>query len=263
MGLRKKLYHIVENRQGKRWWPNLVFTNILFTAILLNAVTYVLSTIPGSQRQHQGLWTSFARFSLVFFILEYMLRLWVCVEDNQYKHKIWGRLKFVLSPTAIIDLLTILSFVLASLSPKLAVIRILQLFRLLRIPRYARSLRLIVQVLGHKKDELVLSTTLVLFMLLLLSSIMYYIENRFQPHQFSSIPATMWWGINAMTTVGYGDIYPITSVGKFIGGLTAMLGVGLFALPTGIIVSGFIEHVRGQKEPVRQRCPHCHQEIYP
>ena len=87
---------------------------------------------------------------------------------------------------------------------------------------------------------------------------MYYIENQAQPEGFSSIPAAMWWGVATLTTVGYGDIYPITPLGKFLGSIIAMLGIGMFALPAGILASGFAEALRLRKKRI---CPNCGEEI--
>ena len=121
---------------------------------------------------------------------------------------------------------------------------------------------MIQRVVTDKKEELVLSMVFVVFMLIIVSSVMYYVEHPAQPDKFSSIPATMWWGISAMTTVGYGDMLPITPLGKFLGGIAAIMGIGLFALPTGILVSGFTEHIRNQKVPtIVQHCSHCGKEI--
>ena len=120
---------------------------------------------------------------------------------------------------------------------------------------------MIQHVVTDRKEELVLSTVFVVFMLIIVSSVMYYVEHAAQPKQFSSIPATMWWGVSAMTTVGYGDMHPITPLGKLLGGIAAIMGIGLFALPTGILVSGFTEHIRHQKGHTRQRCPHCGREL--
>lgn len=120
---------------------------------------------------------------------------------------------------------------------------------------------MIQNVITDKKEELVLSMVFVVFMLIIVSSVMYYVEHSAQPEKFTSIPATMWWGVSAMTTVGYGDIHPITPLGKLLGGLSAIMGIGLFALPTGILVSGFSEQVRNHKSPVRRVCPHCGKEI--
>ena len=115
-------------------------------------------------------------------------------------------------------------------------------------------------VVRNKKEELVISMALTLFMLLMTSTIMYYVENAAQPDKFSSIPETMWWSIATLTTVGYGDVYPMTVVGKVLGGAIAIIGIGLFALPAGILASGFSEELaKGKSEKIT--CPHCGEEI--
>ncbi len=99
-------------------------------------------------------------------------------------------------------------------------------------------------------------------LLLLTSTVMYYVENKAQPENFSSIPSTMWWGIATLTTVGYGDVYPVTGLGQFLGGIIAIIGVGLFALPTGILASGFSEEL-ARKKDFSGACPTCGQEVPP
>ena len=89
---------------------------------------------------------------------------------------------------------------------------------------------------------------------------MYFVENEAQPKTFSSIPAAMWWGVATLTTVGYGDAYPVTPLGKFLGAIIALLGIGMFALPTGILGSGFVEEIQRKREK-RKTCPHCGKEI--
>lgn len=229
----------------------------------MNAVAIVLHTVPAYNQRYERLFYYFELFSVIFFSVEYLLRLWVCVENERYRHPIWGRLRYIVSTNAIIDLLAIFPFYFSLFATDLAIVRILRLFRifrLFRITRYARAVRMIQEVVSDRKEELILSTVFVVFMLIIVSSVMYYVEHPAQPRKFSSIPATMWWGVSAMTTVGYGDIHPITPLGKLLGGIAAIMGIGLFALPTGILVSGFTEHIRQQKGH-RQRCPHCGREI--
>lgn len=113
-----------------------------------------------------------------------------------------------------------------------------------KLGRYYSSLQLIRNVIRSKKEELVLTTAIMFLLLILSASVVYYCENSYQPETFSSIPSTMWWAIATLTTVGYGDMYPITALGKFFASIIAILGVGMFALPTGIIGSGFVEEVQ-------------------
>lgn len=260
--IRRTLYRVLETSAGKRRGVSLVFNITLITIITLNAIAIVLHTVPAYSRKYDRLFYDFELFSVMFFTVEYAVRVWICVENERYQHWFWGRLRYVLSASAIIDLLAIVPFYVSLFATDLAIVRILRLFRifrLFRISKYSHAYRMILHVIQDKKEELVLSLTMVIFMLIIISSVMYYVEHPAQPQVFSSIPATMWWGINAMATVGYGDIHPITPLGKLLGGLSAILGIALFALPTGILVSGFTEHIRYQKAP--RRCPHCGQEL--
>lgn len=262
--IRRAVYRLLETSAGKRRGLSLLFNVVLITIITLNAVAIVLHTVESINRRYDRLFQYFEVFSVMFFTIEYVLRLWAIVENDRYRHPIWGRLRYIVSWTAIIDLLAIFPFYFTLFATDLAIIRILRLFRifrLFRISRYSHAVRMIQHVASDRKEELVLSVVFILFMLVINSSVMYYIEHPAQPKTFSSIPATMWWGVNAMATVGYGDIHPITGLGKLLGGITAMMGIMLFALPTGILTSGFLEHLRSQKGPTRQRCPHCGKEI--
>lgn len=262
--LRKTLYSIFETSAGKRRGVSLVFNLLLITIITLNAIAIVLHTVPEYNRRFAQVFSDFEFFSVVFFTIEYVLRIWSCVENKKYHHWFWGRLRYIVSTSALIDFLAIFPFYFTLFATDLAIVRILRLFRifrLFRISRYSHAFRMIQTVVADKKEELILSTMLVVFMLIIVSSVMYYVEHPAQPDKFSSIPATMWWGVTAMTTVGYGDIHPITPLGKLLGGITAIVGIGLFALPTGILVSGFNEHIRDRKKPQRRVCPHCGKEI--
>jgi len=119
-------------------------------------------------------------------------------------------------------------------------------------------MRLIKKVFSRKKEELTITLIFTFFLLLITSTVMYYVENGVQPENFSSIPKTMWWGIATLTTVGYGDVFPITAIGKLLGGIIAILGIGLFALPAGILASGFSEVISHTKENNKYDiCPCC------
>jgi len=260
--IRRTLYRIMETSAGQRRGISLVFNIVLITIITMNAVAIVLHTVPAYNQQYERLFYDFELFSVLFFTIEYALRVWICVENERYQHWFRGRIKYIVSVSAIIDLLAILPFYISLFATDLAIIRILRLFRifrLFRISKYSHAYRMILHVIRDKKEELILSLMMVIFMLIIISSVMYYVEHAAQPQAFSSIPATMWWGINAMATVGYGDIHPITPLGKVLGGISAILGIALFALPTGILVSGFTEQIRYQKVP--RRCPHCGKEL--
>lgn len=262
--LRRTIYRIMETSVGQRRGVSLWFNAILMSIITLNTIAIVLHTVESYNARYERLFHNFEVFSVMFFTIEYILRIWIAVENEKYRHPVWGRLRFLLSTSAIIDLLAIFPFYFTLFATDLAIVRILRIFRifrLFRISRYSHAVRLIQHVVADRKEEIVLCVVFIMFMLLIVSSVMFYVEHPVQPKVFSSIPATMWWGVNAMATVGYGDIHPITPLGKLLGGITAMMGIMAFALPTGVITSGFLEHVRNQKTPNRQKCPHCGKEI--
>ncbi|CAH0995674.1 hypothetical protein EMA8858_01799 [Emticicia aquatica] len=262
VSLRKHVHNILEitwhRKPGLGFWVNIILTAI----ISLNALAIILDTVPSLQKKYHDIILDFEVFSVVIFTIEYCLRLWSCVEESAHSHPIKGRLKFIFSIWGLVDLLSILPFYVSIFLTDLGFIRILRLLRMLRlfrVSKYFHALRVIQNVIKEKREELVLSFVFIFFILIISSSTVYYVEHEAQPEKFTSIPEAMWWGVNAMTTVGYGDLRPITSVGKILGGIIAILGVALFALPTGILASGFAEQIRGNKQKIR--CPHCGQEF--
>ncbi len=126
--------------------------------------------------------------------------------------------------------------------------RVFRVFRLFKMTRYIESIRTFHNVFRAKKTELIVTAVLIFLLLIFASSAMYAVENEAQPDKFSSIPETLWWGVVTLTTIGYGDVYPITPLGKLIGGVIALLGIGLFALPTGILASGFSEELQKRQK---------------
>lgn len=164
----------------------------------------------------------------------------------------------MLRPLALIDLLAIAPFFIPAAAFDLRFLRAMRLFRLVRLlkaGRYITALGLFRRVMREKREELVLSLALMAVLLIVSSSVMYYAENGAQPDKFSSIPASMWWAVATLTTVGYGDVIPQTEVGRLAAGLISIVGIGLFALPTAILGAGFVEAVQARREPAA--CPHC------
>lgn len=200
----------------------------------------------------------FELFSVVFFSVEYILRVWVSDYYYPSKSPIIARVKYVFSPMALIDLIAILPFYLPFLiAVDLRVLRSLRLFRLFRLfkaNRYVKSLNRVISVLRKKSSELVSSIAVVLILMIISATIMFYFEHDAQPDAFTSMFDALWWSIATLTTVGYGDIYPVTAIGKLFAGIIALLGIGIVAIPTGIIASGFTEAVTQEEAVV---CPHC------
>jgi len=224
----------------------------------------MLETVSSLASQNMGLFDAFEVFSVSVFTVEYLVRLWACTSDDRFGHPLKGRLRFAATPLALVDLLAILPFFLPMLIPLdlrfLRALRLFRLFRLLKMARYSQALRILGGTVRHKKEELLIAVFVILILLVIASTLMYSAENDAQPEAFSSIPATMWWGVATLTTVGYGDIYPVTVVGRFLVAIIAILGIGMFALPAGILGSGFIEEIQKTRGE-RITCPHCGKDV--
>ena len=224
------------------------FDIFIMTLIIFNVITVILATVERVDSQYQYYFRIFEIFSVTIFTIEYLLRLWTCTINKNFRNSVTGRIKYTLTPFAIIDLLAILPFYLPMIIPLdlrfIRAVRLFRLFRLFKMGRYSKAIFILKKVLKEKKEELVLVIFVVFLLLIIFSSLMYFIEKEAQPEAFSSIPEAMWWGIITLTTVGYGDVYPITPLGKILGALIAFLGIGMFALPAGILGSGLVEVVR-------------------
>ncbi len=233
--------------------------------IALNTVALVAETVDSVHQALPHFFGWFEIVSVLIFTVEYALRVWSCTASTEYAAPMRGRLRFAATPFAIIDFLAVLPFYLPFVFVgvdlrMMRAVRLFRLFRLAKLVRYSTALRTFGRVFTNKKEELVTTLFVLLLLLLLASSLVYYAEHEAQADEFSSIPATMWWGITTLTTVGYGDLSPITPVGKLLGAVIAVLGIGMFALPTGILGAAFLEELEASKEPLR-RCPHCGEEI--
>lgn len=259
--LKARIYGILEpGDEDSRY-----FDPFIMGLIVLNVIAVVLETVDWLYARYSLLFHAFEVFSVSVFTVEYILRVWSCTVDPNFKDPIFGRLRFMATPLSIVDLLAVLPFYLPVASTDLRFVRALRLFRLFRVlklARYSESIQTFMEVLRLKREELMLMFFAILILLVISSSLMYNAEHDAQPEAFSSIPAAMWWGIVTLATVGYGDVYPITPWGKFIGSIVVILGIGLFALPTGVLASGFTEVLARRKcEPISAKdhfvCPHC------
>ena len=242
---RRKLYHILEDANYGHWISRLdqKFFTIL---ILLDISAFILETSQPINQNYYWLFRGIGIFSTIIFTLEYGLRLWLCTVDRKYRHPIWGRLRYGLTPMAIIDFISTFPFYLLLVFHNLAVLktlRLLRLARILKIGRHSKSVRSLVKVIITKQEELFITLSIISFLLIIASSLMFFAEHDAQPEAFSSIPAAMWWGVVTLTTVGYGDIYPVTVMGKLLGASLACFGIGVFVLPAGIVASSFVAEV--------------------
>lgn len=265
MSFKQWIHETLEVSSDKRslsWYTDL----FLMTLILLNVFAFILETVEGIYSLSPEFFLYFEYFSVLIFTIEYVFRIWTGNLNEGFERPVIGNIRYAFTPMALIDLLAILPFYLPLLGVDLRFLRILRVFRLFRlfkIARYVHAIDVLKQVFLKQKEELVVSLILLGFLLLFTSSIMFFAEHDAQPDQFSSIPATMWWGIATISTVGYGDMYPITTAGRMLAGVVVILGIAMLALPTGILATGFIAHINDRKERKESSnfCPHCGERL--
>jgi voltage-gated potassium channel len=210
--------------------------------IFLNAIAFAAETVDHLADRYGRYFDAFNVFSVAVFSIEYLLRLWSAVDIPMLSRmKPWrARLRFALRPLMVIDLFAVLPFYFSWLVPMdLRVLRVLRLFRLLKLVRYSPALQTLGRVVAAEYRALLGALLIILVLLLFASTAAYFLEREAQPDKFGSIPAAAWWALATLTTVGYGDIVPVTPFGKVLGGLVMLLGVGMIALPVAIIATGF------------------------
>lgn len=221
----------------------------LIVLILVNTAAVLLESIRNVYLSYQGFFNALELFSIVVFSIEYLLRFWSIAEKNPFESAWKNRWQWVLSGGALIDLLAILpAYINFFVHIDLRFLRILRLFRLLKLTRYFVSLQILLRVVEREKGSFQAVIFILLIMIVMAAAGVYVVENRAQPEVFSSIPASMWWAVVTLTTVGYGDVTPITSLGRFLGALITILGVGLAALPAGILANGLANELELRKQ---------------
>lgn len=269
--IRKRVYLILEpTYKGDliSYWFDVFITAV----ILLSISVMVLSSVSSLSARYSLLFKIVFLFTTLVFSIEYPLRLWSCTSNPSYSHPVRGRLAWALTPFALIDLIVVFPFYLNIFTGiNLTGLVVLRVFRIFKLVRYSDSINMIVRVVKAQRDMLITAYLVLFIALISASTLMFQIEQPGQPEVFTSIPATMWWGIVTLTTVGYGDMVPMTAPGKILGGCITLLGIGIFALPAGILASGFTQErerrTNAKKKEQQEHhgevylCPHCKAEI--
>ena len=266
--IKTAVFHVIET--SKENLASRVFDIFIITLIILNLITIIVETfdLPDNVR---NVITTFEIVSVIIFTIEYVLRVWTADLLNPQLKPVKARLKYVFSFMAMIDLLSILPVYLPLLIPLdlriLRILRIGRLLRILKINRYTHALGMIARVFKAKATQLISSMLVVGLLLIIASVLMYNIESAVQPDAFSNALETMWWAVATLTTVGYGDVYPVTVAGKILATIIAFLGIGMVAVPTGIITAGFTEIINKEKEEKEEKediqyCPHCGHKLH-
>lgn len=256
--MKSRLFRFIEGK---------FFSKFIYGLIVLNIVATILESNKNLLDSYNELFRAFEYFSIVIFTIEYAVRIWIADMDGDGT-TLFGskKLGYIFSGYGIVDLIAIVPFYLPLLITfDLRIVRILRLFRLLRIlklGKYSKSLKIIKNVLRDTKPQLSVTVFVTWILLILASTLMFYAENNAQPEKFSNIGDSLWWAVATLTTVGYGDVYPVTVLGKVLSAVIALIGIGFVALPTGILSSAFIDNVRKERVGNQYcKCPKCGEEF--
>lgn len=245
LGLRRRVYEVLEAGRGDDRLSRAADV-LIVTLILLNIAAFVAETVPSLEKRYGSLFQVFEVISVAFFTVEYLLRLWSAVEVPFLARlsPARARLKFAARGSQVIDLLAILPFYLSQFfAIDLRVLRALRLLRFLKLSRYSPAMHSLIRVLSNERRALLGALLLLSAAVLFASTGIYYLESAAQPDKFGSIPQSAWWAMATLTTVGYGDIYPITPLGRLFGGFVMVTGLCILALPVAIISTGFAQEV--------------------
>jgi voltage-gated potassium channel len=229
----------------------------LAALIVINCLALSIATVASIHAKYSGVFHWLEVVSTGIFAVEYLLRLWVCVEQQRFSHPATGRLRYVFSPLAILDLLAILAFFAPVDLRFLRIFRLTRLLRVLHLEAFNRSMQTILDAIVRRRHLLYVSVAMMATAVFCTSVLIYTVEHAAQATKFSSIPETVWWAVVTLTTIGYGDIAPITPIGKALTSVIAIFGIGIFALPTAILTAAILD--AGHKLPAY--CPHCNRAI--
>ena len=248
--MRQYLYKILEHSNSS---PLARLLNLLLMLLIMsNVIAVILASDREIYLELQAFFDYFELLSIIVFSVEYLLRAWVCVEDPRYQPAVAGRLRYLTSPMALVDLVAVLPFYLGMLfNIDTRLLRVLRLFRIFKLSRHFSAMSVLLTVIKTELPTLISAIFIMLVLVVLASAGMFLVERNVQPDTFGTIPRAMWWATITLTTVGYGDVIPVTAAGKILGIFITILGVGMAALPAGIIASGFNREVHRRREGYR------------
>ncbi len=224
---------------------------VITVLIVLAVAVAILESEPEIRNGREWLFRTLEYVFAIVFLTEYLVRLWIAAENPAFGPGIAGRLKYALTIPALIDLIALTTLFLTFFGSEgslLRLVRLARIFMLARLGRYSTALQAIGHAVSSRRYELIMSLAIAFMLLLVSSTVLFVVEGPNQPVHFGSIPRAMWWSIATLTTVGYGDVYPITPLGKIFAGITAITGIGLIAMPTGILASAFSDALKAHRE---------------
>lgn len=279
--IKRHIFEVIQDQKGGyESVANEIFDIVIMSLIFLSVVSVYVSTFKVPAKV-EHIFEVIENVSMVVFIGEYIMRLWTANYLYPECGAVRSRLKYAVSTLAVVDLIAILPALLPMIMPAnllgLRVVRLVRLIRVFKMNRYSESLSFIGDVLKKKSREMVISLAMVFLLLLAASLLIYYAEHEAQPQHFANAFSGLWWAVVTLTTVGYGDIFPVTVCGRILGALIAVMGIGMVAVPTGILSSGFVELLNkkdkeeyekekaekeaGDKEEKKNYCPHCGKKL--
>jgi voltage-gated potassium channel len=228
---------------------------IISVLILVNVAALVLESIEEVRTSFGTALLTIETATLAIFTVEYLLRAWSITAARDYQRPVMGRLRYLLTCFALVDLISILPLYATLVGANLKVVSAARMLRLLKLGRYSSAMQSLTAVFVGKRREVFAAVLILVSLLLLASCGIYLAESDAQPEAFGSIPKSMWWSVITITTVGYGDVTPVTTMGKVFTGIIAVVGLLAVAIPTGIVSAGFFEEFKRRSLPTR--CPHC------
>jgi len=252
---RRRIAEILEIGHSKDLTSRVIDVAIV-VLIFLNVIAIALESVPSLHASYHQEFAIFEIISVILFSFEYAMRIWSAIElsDVDTNRPVVNRIRYMLRPLVLIDLLSILPFYLSFfVTLDLRFLRVLRLLRIFKLTRYSSAMSTMLGVLKEEASALSAAAFILFILLVLASSGIYLLEHDVQPEVFGSIPSAMWWSMITLTTVGYGDVVPITPIGKLFGAFIALIGVGMVALPTGILASGFANAFRRRRVSFEQQ----------
>src|SRR5436190_16876812 len=245
-GLRRRIYRVLEAGHIYNW-KVLVFETFLITLIIANVLAVTLESVPAVHDAYRAYFEWFEYTSVAIFAVEYSLRIWTSIEDPRHAARgpLWGRVRYALTPVMLIDFLSFAPSILSIFVPvlDLRVLRLFRLLRLMKIARYSPALTTLIEVIKGERRALLGTLLLIVCVMVLSAYIMYVVEGPVQPKKFGSLPSALYWAVTTLSTTGYGDITPVTAVGRIVAGVTMTIGLALFALPVGIVATNFVTEI--------------------
>lgn len=264
MTLRKLFAHVLEG-SGSHIKVGRLLDGFLIVLITINVIAIVLESVAEIALAHKQLFVIIELVSVAIFTVEYLLRIWACVDKEEYRDLAlphWKiRLKYIRSPLAVIDLLAILpTYLTLFVNLDLRFLRVFRLMRVFKLTRYSKAMQLLLQSFKEERHSLLAAFFIMAVALIIASCGIYLLEHDVQPDKFGSIPESMWWALVTLTTVGYGDVVPITPLGKLFGAMITVLSMGMVAIPTGLLASSFSEQLRRRRKMFGHEVAQCLQD---